>query len=194
MIPTAISPFGLGFRRPYKQRLEYIESTGTQYIDTGVKPDFAGGDSLEISFFRPTATEATSIFGSRTNSVTNGVYHIANNINVCDADGYTGVSMTLAGNHTLSVSDTAIVNDATSYSMPRHVTTEFPVYLFALNSGNRAIVNINGGKIYYWKYFQNNVLKQYLIPVLAWNDVPCMYDEITGASLYNGGTGDFLYA
>ena len=57
---------------PYDEELEYIESTGTQWIDTGVKPseDLA----TYITFSYQQIANNVSAFGSRSNSTVNDRY------------------------------------------------------------------------------------------------------------------------
>jgi len=48
-------------------------------------------------------------------------------------------------------------------------------------------------KIYYTRLYDvNDNLIVDLIPVLDANDVPCMYDKVSGTFFYNIGTGDFI--
>jgi len=58
----------------FKRRVAYLKSTGTQWINTGVAPDFAGGDEIEIRYQVNDAVGSKVVFGSRTASVTDGVY------------------------------------------------------------------------------------------------------------------------
>lgn len=50
------------------------------------------------------------------------------------------------------------------------------------------------GKVYGCKVWQDSVLVRDFIPVLDWNNVPCMYDKVSGELFYNKGTGTFNYA
>lgn len=41
MLPVKLNPFGINVKRlPYDREVEYLESTGTQWIDTVIAPDF----------------------------------------------------------------------------------------------------------------------------------------------------------
>ena len=48
-------------------------------------------------------------------------------------------------------------------------------------------------KVYYLKIWQDNTLIRNFIPVIDKNDVPCLYDEVSGELFYNAGSGNFLY-
>lgn len=194
MIPTLTNPMGLSF---IGRRLQYIESTGTQYINTGITPDYANGDSTSINVYMAAYTgSAPCAFGSRESGTRNGIYYLPNGFYVADSEGYTGFAFANPyGNHTLSVSDTDIIYDSTTYTMPRHVTCGLPIYLFALNNyGTGTAVIYNGMKLYDWKYWRNGTLAQHLIPVMDRSGVPCLYDTVTRTLVYNAGTGTFNYA
>ena len=194
MIPTLNHPLGI----PYARRLQYLESTGTQYINTGVLPDFANGDSIAIRFYSAAYTGAAPcVFGSRESGVRNGVYCLAGSgLTAADSEGYSSVALQLsAGDHTLSVSDTAVVYDGTSNAMPRHVTSGLPMFLFALNNYGTGTYGIyNGMRLYDWKYYRAGTLAQHLIPVMDKNGVPCLFDTVTRTMKRNAGTGTFNYA
>ena len=195
MIPTLTDPMGLSFTG---RQLQYIESTGAQYINTGIAPDFAGGDSIAIRFYSAAYTGAAPcVFGSRESGVRNGVYCLAGSgLIAADSAGYSSIAIQVAqGEHTLSISDTSVVNDGTSYTMPRRVTCGLPIFLFALNNYGTGTFGIyNGMRLYDWKYWRNGTLAQHLIPVLDRSGVPCLYDTVTRTLIYNAGTGTFNYA
>ena len=85
---------------------------------------------------------------------------------------------------------------STTYSIPRsNITSDYPVYLFALNNGGSSLSEYfaTNMKLYYFKYYHNGTLAQHLVPALN-NGVPCLYDEVSGTFKYNAGTGTFNYA
>ena len=180
-------------------RLRYIESTGTQYINTGTKPDFANGDSIEIRLYGTSFSGASPCtFGSRESGVRNGIYLLGlNNLTVCDDAGYNSVGLPylVPGELSLTINDSAVTANGTSYTMPRHVTCGLPIYLFALNNYGTGTFGIyNGMKLYDWKYYRNGTLAQHLLPAMDNNSVPCLYDLVTRNYYYNAGTGTFNYA
>ena len=194
MIPTLTNP--LGISPAYGRRLQYLESTGTQYIDTGVAPDFAGGDSVEIRFDSAEYSGlAPCVFGSRESGVLNGVYLLQGGFIVADSEGYSTIGHNFTGNNVFTVSDTAVKLNDLSFAMPRRVTCGLPIFLFALNNYGTGTYGIYAGmKLYDWKYYRNGMLAQHLIPVLDKSGVPCLYDTVTRTFKYNAGTGTFDYA
>ena len=184
----------LGIDRPLRF-VSYIESTGTQYIDTGVAPDFAGGDSIRISFYRANYTGSQPcVFGSRETGVKNGVYLLAVNGYVADADGYSIViSQITTGDHVMSSSDAAVTFDGTDFTMPRRVTCGLQIFLFALNDGGVTYGIYSGMRLYDWKYYRSGVLAQHLVPAL-FQGVPGMWDTVSRTFYGNAGMGVFNYA
>lgn len=209
-IPFLMRPLGR-IAATYPRRLQYLASTGTQYIDTGIAPDFANGDSVEIRFYRAELNNAYgTMFGSRTAQVRNGIYLISDEragsspfrYIVCDSTGYIQPQMFTVNSWHEDIK--MIVNNGSvttvsehykgTYTFTQQVTSEYSVYLFALNSGGTMAFSYPGMKLYDWKYYRNGVLAQHLIPAMDENDVPCMFDTITGTYYYNAGTGTFNYA
>ena len=193
MIPTRFNRLGL----PPFRRVAYLESTGTQYIDMGIAPDFAGGDSIRISFHKADyPSYAPCVFGSREAGAKNGVYLLGNGLTVSDADGYSSVIFQITtGDYVMSISDTAVTFDGTDYAMPRRVTCGLPLFVFALNNDGTGVYGIYSGmRLYDWKYYRNGKLAQHLVPVLDKSGVPCLFDEVTRTFEYNAGTGVFNYA
>ena len=175
----------------------YLESTGTQWINTGVAPDFANGDEIEIRYRSASYTGAQPcIFGSRETGVRNGLYALAAGLTVADGDGYSSIPVNLPiGESTIKVNDSSVVVNGTAYTMPRRVSCGLPIYLFTLNNYNTGIYGTyNGLDIMEWTYRQNGSVAQHLVPALDDNGVPCMWDTVSNTAKYNAGTGFFDYA
>ena len=76
-IPNKFNRLGIDIT-PYKRKLTCLKSTGTQYIDTGIKPDFTQNDEIYISFYGAEYSGAAPcIMGSRETGLKNGVYALA---------------------------------------------------------------------------------------------------------------------
>lgn len=193
MIPTLTDPMGISFAG---RRLQYIESTGTQYINTGVKPDFANGDSVEIRVYKSDGSGNMCLFGSRQTPALNGFYALGQTLVSCDASGYASAPFLENGFISMSVDDAYIRYGDTEIAQTKRVTCAYQMYLFALNNGGiySGMKFYSGMKLYDWKYYHNGVLAQHLIPVLDRSGVPCLYDTVTRTLKYNAGTGTFNYA
>ena len=196
MIPTLTNP--LGISPAYGRRLQYIESTGTQYIDTGVKPDYANGDRTEISFYRASfPLYQPCVFGCRETVNINGFYVLPL---VMSANGQTSRTEiqwpSTTKDYNIAVDDNNITVDGTIFAaMPQRVTCTVNMTLFALLNGNGSLqAYYSGMKLYDWKYYRAGMLAQHLIPVLDKSGVPCLYDTVTHTLKYNAGSGIFDYA
>lgn len=192
MIPTFNHPLGI----PYARKLQYIASTGTQYINTGIKPDFPGGDKIEIHSDNPSGG---STFGSRqyTTTYVNSIYQI-NSYIVMYANG-PGSSMQWndhVGDHVLRIDDSNIVDNGTILTAtPYRVTIALDIFLFTFNEGGQPHSSYASGmKLYEWAFWRNGTLAQHLVPVLDKSGVPCLYDTVTRTLKYNAGSGTFNYA
>jgi hypothetical protein len=72
------------------------------------------------------------------------------------------------------------------------IDTKLNMFLFGANNGG-ALKSYGGSRVYSNWIEVNGVLVRDLIPVLDWNDVPCMFDNVSEEFLYNKGTGQFSY-
>jgi hypothetical protein len=75
------------------------------------------------------------------------------------------------------------------------INTNLPMYLFRCNSsGAPNTTGETGVVIYYCKIWdERNALVRDFIPVLDSNNVPCMFDKVSGEFFYSPGTGSFIY-
>ena len=184
--------------------LEYIESTGTQWIDTGIKWRY--GYSLEMAFTAIQTGPNTAIFGA-----SNGAAY--NNGEVAlffQRDGYdviwpTTDSMTSTFQHfgTFALNTKYVARYNNSGITIGQNTLEFSVYsgyvcernlfLFAANRGEAkkypSQVKIHSTQI--WD--NNNTLVRNMIPAKRNSDNAIgMYDTVSGTFFTNAGTGDFI--
>jgi len=187
----------------YKQ-LEYIEGTGTQYIDTGVTPTTATEVNLVGQLTNDTTT-AQNFFGSRnTSSATTGSWNLFYNISSSKQirpDWATTQSYSFSKNTdfdiVLSCNNNNIgvfeINGVQPF-LPSGTAKENGLYnlvLFGCNSAG----TISGAPLMLksCSIKETGVLVRNFIPALetATGDVG-MYDTVTGTFFTNSGTGDFI--
>lgn len=180
--------------------LDYIESTGTQYIDTGI----ASRDNLKIE---------TNYYINNFNNARNYVFGVYG-----DSDKYrvqwSHSSTAFAGygnmwQESISVPidkitynlildkgvftlNGEVVYDASSATGTYSSTNDKKIYIFAINS-NGTIQRLSSIKLYYLKIWDNDSLIRDFIPVLDSDGVACLYDKVEGKYYYNQGTDEFLY-
>lgn len=195
----------LNKKEKYTQ-LEYIESTGTQYIDTEYYPN-PSTTKVETTFILTNNTVANQgLLGSRNqNILSNGSCNIFFNTNRDNLRfDWTGSHLnkyvTLNKEITLICINnevTFIQNDiSTIYTgTAKKLNVEIPYSMYIGNFNSVGTPYTNG--VYAkWKTFKiyddNNNLVMDMIPVLDKNNVACMYDTVKRKFHYNKGTGEFI--
>lgn len=182
---------------PKYQQVEYLESTGTQYIDTGIKStDLTAFDM----FFIP--SENTQSYQVYLSSETNGTFTFGES----NSD-ITSVYLRYGGNKTLFarglISSTNqnrayinnnkefIVNETNCDSITSDVlgTVDENVYI-----GHSSITNRDGKfKTYRLKLYTNVLVRNFIPAIRKEDGKPGMYDKVSGQFFTNAGTGEFLY-
>lgn len=180
---------------------EYLESTGTQYIDTGVPCDWQ--DFVDIDFMytghepgNVHSTEGGSVFGAHGWSKANGIYEkciywrgfgkIAYNFaqntryNVKTVDGtHSSINGT-----SYQIDDTGSVGVASS---------NFAMFANFSEYNNQGWTYFSVARIYFCKiYDSNHMWLRYFVPCVRISDSkPGMFDRVTGTFYTNSGTGEF---
>lgn len=202
-------------------RLAYIESTGTQYIDTGYQPGAKdtvdltmetayAGASARVDWFG--AYDGTNQFRLGTNLAY--VYHGKGNKAV-SAPGYAPlfgdssepVKFNVKHELTIPVGYTVLSSVMDFYDMDGEfitssvlgnstTTVDLPVaanvYLFAYNN-NGTVSRHSSMKLYECVFYDGNGAEvHHYVPVKDADNVVCLYDAIDKKYLYNAGTGDFV--
>jgi hypothetical protein len=190
MIAARQIAFSGGKRLPYDAEVEYLESTGTQWIDTGLL--CSGADEVSISCFIPSDDERgnTVYWGAGGNSrvwATSGFCRFGNE-NMVDIS-----QKRLLNNwNTIRLNQsTGIVNGA-SLSMSIGTFQGESNLTSLIFRGNDMLSNIPPSmkvSSFFWK--RNGVLILDLIPVRKGN-VGYMYDRVSGELFRNAGTGNFI--
>ena len=178
--------------------IEYLESTGTQYIDTGVVANETTEAEIEfeeadnILFMVSTGGWNSNNFGIVAKS---GAGYIVFYMN---CDGYTNytVKSKISGNIKLLLDGIYFNNERlgiTSGNIPAltKFSTTHTIPLFA-RKWNNNISEKFAYKLKYLKIWQDYVLVRDFIPVLDSNGIPCMFDKVEKKFYYNAGTGQFI--
>ena len=192
-VPAPAPPLPSGYTR-----LEYIEGTGTQYIDTGVKPD----STMRVkASFDPVSTKDTFIFGARPSWNSSDLFvllHAASPDSLRDDWGNEKTSVPLSSvpiSGTIDVDKNA--NKTTfngSYVVTHGESTwssQYNLYLFACNDGGvaRQMTKARVRSFDMWK--SGNKVRG-LVPARRASDGAAgMYDTVGGTFLGNSGSGAF---
>ena len=176
--------------------LEYIQSSGTQYIDTGRKLTQDSDITIDFSIVGETKRDA-AIFGARESALKNnlGLFQNRNPVVLSgDFSEYKNHRFTTA----TSLNRTKIrmnkagvwVNDIMKRVWSDVANFETPTNGLIFDVGNN---NWTGNKAIMRLYGYINGDAQQLVPCLDANGVPCMFDLVSRNSFYNAGTGSFTW-
>ena len=179
--------------------VEYLESTGTQYIDTGVNADSDLGFDIGYKFTSLTPEDNTRWGAIRQvggnylrhhTSIPSSVagYYLGTNNYKCSLPSNTNM-------HTISldtVNHTLTVDGTLSSYTPETFDCNLNYYLLGRNNylGSSSVGYFNG-RLYFAKIYKSGVLVRDFIPCLDSLNVPCLYDKVWGKAYYNKGTGTF---
>jgi len=186
--------------------LEYIESTGTQYIDTGFKPNQNTRFLIEYSL-ATTQEETKGIAAARTRySVAQfGILMSQNSFRSDYGNGTAEIKYGASFSNYVNSKVKADFNKniTTWYNSQNDIIqqlshsvqtfqTSVSLYIFALNDAGTATVQPNS-KVYSFQLYDNDVLIRNFIPARRPADNAIgMYDTVTKTFFENAGTGTFI--
>lgn len=170
----------------YRQ-LEYIESSGTQYIDTKVVPNVDRKTEIRLTLAR-TAQSQTEGFGANNN------LNIVNNSNNWRLNGFQ-TSIPIIDNEFVDIVLKQTSNgryfkikNVEGYGSANSVSV---IFYLGILGGN--FFYAFKGKYKVCDIYENGTLIQNLIPARRNSDnVLGMYDTVTNTFFTNAGTGNFI--
>ena len=176
--------------------LEYIQSSGTQYIDTGFKPNQDAKIVINMAFL---GSAGENVLGSRNSSsdATNrfGIITFGSSSKIGSFFGSTATqSISLDSsihNYTLSKSGLSVDGVAYGGAYTASFSCTYPITLFAWNNGSNGIVK-NSSKIVNCKIFSGEALVRNFIPCKDSSGVIGLYDTVNSQFYSNVGTGTFI--
>lgn len=174
-----------------------LNSTGTQYIDTGLVA--ARTHTYEISYHNPTNTSYEAFFGSHNS----GVYFISKYnayMNVAVFGKNFDTSLTHAVDHVfrLDVSGQKLYMDGADIT-PEAAdwtgtsTATQNILIFQKYKSGTSLDVYGTFNLYYFKVWDNGELIMELKPCLDGSGIACLFDTVSKKYLYNAGTGAFEY-
>lgn len=180
--------------------IEYIESTGTQYIDTGFKPN---QDTRVVMDFRNSGdyssmtTGLCPLFGAR-NASSSAVFALW--IGETSYPHYGNVAYNKNGSFTTNL-NTRLIFDFNKNVVSiggNSITCEGATFT---TNHNLCVLTINNygsienrrasGKLYSCQIYDNGTLVRDYVPCKDPDGVVCLYDKVEGKYYYNAGTGEF---
>lgn len=181
------------------ERVEYLESTGSPYIDTGIKPTdeygyrikntyrYGGGEQCAIGCMDVNNRFVGIYTGGR--QVSGGwgsfVEYLRASYNFTD-DTIWDISCNYKNDRSI-VLNGEFLKDLTDI----HITGEISstLYLFARHYGNN--ITRTFSKIYSVEITKGSDIFADFIPVISPYGEPCMFDKISQKLFCNSGSGDF---
>lgn len=191
--PTKRGHTFVGWRRNYVE-LEYLESTGTQYIDTGVNPTKQTNVEVIYKVLQYSSGNNVAIYGAYSQQVGCFIGAINNGVNYINDTNVSSSSVPAFELNTIYKDlnvEITLIRNGKNYVIPQVEASDFNIYIFGRNASGK-VERIGQTQIYKLKIIQDSVLVRDFIPVLDLSGVPCMYDRVTNEFFYNQGTGQFI--
>lgn len=183
---------------PYDAEVEYIESNGGQYIDTGYFPNNKTRWECTCS---PTITSSQFM-----GCINNGAHRFhfsfydSGYIRGCMGLTQTDIMSADSNIRTYWIDSSEKTVGYDTVSVPSNYPGSIPsisIWLFGRNSDNASYIRYTNFRIYGSKIFDNGVLVRDFIPVRFTNGLGqsegAMYDKVSKQLFRNQGTGAFLY-
>ena len=194
----------------YTKLVEYIESSGTQYINTGFSPTNKNV-RIEVTYrfvSLPSGTSRKYVFGESFNDGKVRLQYAVGSAGNCGI----GFGNVFKGDVTFDSYDTntthTVVCDGGVFSLDGTTTDEWdlsdaplattdtnhPIYLFGhnVNNGNPSSY-LSSIRLYSCKIWDNGVLVRDFMPVSLTNGTTvCLYNALTGKFYNNSGSGSFV--
>jgi len=177
--------------------VEYLESTGTQYIDTEVK----GSKDLKIDvnyYINDFNANRNYVFGSASDAGNRIQWSQANFTFIGYGNVYTNISINNDNkmNHIVLDKGAFYLNNNKVYDKS-NVNYNFSpdmdsITLFACHT-NGTVKRFSSIRIYSAKIYDGENLIRDYVPMYDKNNRPCLFDKVEKKCYYNQGTGEFLY-
>lgn len=193
-----------GKRLPYDAEVEYLESTGTQYIDTGVKADGSTVVKCALSVVRR-LTNGYVVWGAAKGDGSSGIYDAValsekyNNpstLHLLDTYNNNNMQSISYGQDLLVecvLSDGSITINGTTTSHNYYTIrkiADYPIWVFGENLAGK-LFRPSHVKLSFLQILQSDILVRDFIPVRK-GTVGYLYDRVSGKLFGNAGTGDFV--
>lgn len=180
--------------------IEYLQSTGTQYINSGYNP---GGNTrvvTRLEVVEEIGLESMTFFGSRQTSAGSKVYAVwgettnrrlrwdyNTSVYSLDTIPYLNEWEIDFNMNTFDANELHKTATKATYTVTR------PMYIFALNQGTFNSNQIARMKLYYMKIYDSGEIIRDFVPCIRETDSkPGLYDRINGVFYTNVGSGEFL--
>lgn len=191
IVPQLVAPL-VGLPSGYTE-LEYIQSTGTQYIDTEFKPN---QDTRVVMDVQATSANTYAYFGGRNGSKNKSMTFFMMSATKVRSDyGATEIESTVSNPTNRVVID--VNKNSFNYGgvSGTHATSTFQsdysMYLLAVHNGTSASYHMPA-KLYSCQIYDNGTLVRDFVPCINPDGKIGLYDRVTKTFFGNSGTGIFI--
>lgn len=181
--------------KPYDAEVEYLESDGTQWIDTNFVPDDTSGLYIK-AYANKKFANAIAVGVRQTSGDTRWWINYSTTLEI-SWNTWIGYNVTYA--NVITEVENNFLNSKTGKINGVIKRTTYPTLSNITNSAYLFIGNLYGtttaspfiGRIYNVKFSRNNTIVMDMIPVRV-GQVGYMYDKVSGQLFGNSGTGNFI--
>ena len=195
-VPHPVTGGGSKLPEGYTE-LAWIESTGTQYIDTGFKPNNNTRVLASVANFL-TTDKSTSVFGTRASSSSTDSFVLMVSSGGIYRSDYGSSKVSFASDVSFDGNIEIDKNKAVTSMNGVSVTGEkntfsatYNLYLCGTNTGGSLSHGFKG-KLYSCKIYDNGALVRNFVPCINPNGEVGLYDLVTAGFFGNSGTGSFV--
>lgn len=187
--------------------IEYLQFTGTQYINTGVTVDSNTGFDITFEVLNgQSSSPYYNLFGVRGNDASGGTGETQNffRIDTIPVDSNSGTEFKYGSTvYNSGIKDTSKINikllnkvytkpDGSTITVAGTITTGLSMYIGCINKAGTAYGNIASMKLYRFKIYNGSTLAHDFIPVQRVSDkVLGLYDLKTSTFKTNMASGVF---
>ena len=185
--------------------VNYLQSSGTQWIEMGVAPNQNTKAVLKIIINDFNEINGGSLIGSRTDTNSNDQFFtyldgVGGGRFLLRVDGQAGAiswtGLTTDKIYTVTLSGTemkAELEDGTAVFSKTFSVSDFESTVTMALFKSKPLDRGFRGRIYSCKHYSGDELIQDFVPCLDAEGVPCMYDLVSRQSFYNKGSGSFTW-
>ena len=174
-------------------QLEYIQSSGSQYINTGFKPNQDTKISITVDF---PLSGTTWLYGGRASAGSNSLGFLCEDgsrYRFDYASSITALTVKPTGKFTIdSDKNKCYINGELAFTAP-YKTFASPVNMYIFNNNNNG--SLSGGssaKLYNCSIYDNGVLIRSFIPCKNASGTVGLYDSVNNQFYKNAGRGTFI--
>ena len=193
---------------PNATRIRYLESTGTQFIDSGFVPTANTSFEIEVTVvsaptkFSPFAYSGAAYnsmdsFGAcRNNESARCLGYRGSSVNFAFGDGITTTGSVLNLQFLTTASTVKLTNKTSGQTASVSVSSSFTagsrsLYILSGNAGTADLRHPSAMKLYFCKIYDNGVLVRDFIPVRV-GSTGYLFDRVSRQLFGNAGSGDFV--